>query len=172
MTSCTNNAMIVGYRGGAAGIVGYARNAEITSCTNSGSLGQNSTNSNNTAYKGGIACTLNNATVKDCVVKCDVFCSNPASEPQSPGGILGIAMGDKVTLKGCAYYGSISINKGDQALNCGGMVAVAEDDTVVEDCKFGGNINGIEASANNVQSLAVGNGLGQVSGITLWNGTL
>lgn len=172
MTSCVNNAMIVAYRGGAAGIVGYARNAVISSCSNWGSLGQNSGNNNNSAYKGGIACTLNNSSVKDCTVKADVFCSNPASEIQSPGGILGLSIGGGVTIQNCAYYGNITINKGDQPLACGGMVAVAEDDTVVNDCKFGGKVNGGEVSANNMESLAVGNGLGQVSGITLWNGTL
>ena len=172
MTSCINHEPVVAYRGGAAGIVGYARNAVITSCSNWGTLGQNSGNSNNSAYKGGIACTLNHSTVDNCTAKCDVFCSNPASEPQSPGGILGIAIGGGVTIKGCAYYGNLTVNKGDQALYCGGMVAVAEADTKVESCKFGGKVNGITASDNNVASLAVGNGLGTISDITLWNGTL
>lgn len=172
MTSCVNNDEIVSYRGAAAGIVGYARNAQISSCSNWGSLGQNSTNSNNSAYKGGIACTLTKSTIDNCTVKCDVFCSNPATEIQSPGGILALSISGGVTVKNCAYYGNITINKGDQPLACGGVVAVAQDDTVVEGCKFGGKINGIEASANNVESLAVGNGLGNVSNITLWNGTL
>ena len=172
MKSCVNSGMIVAYRGGAAGIVGYARNAQISSCSNWGSLGQNSGNNNNSAYKGGIACTLTNSTVKDCTVKADVFCSNPASEIQSPGGILGLSIDGGVKVQNCAYYGTITINKGDQPLACGGMVAIAEADTEVTDCKIGGRVNGIDVSANNVASLATGNELGQVSGITLWNGTL
>ncbi len=172
MTSCVNNSMIVAYRGAAGGVVGYARNASISSCSNWGSLGQNSTNSNNSAYKGGIACALTDSKVENCTAKCDVFCSNPASEIQSPGGILGLAIGGGVNIKNCAYYGNLTVNKGDQPLACGGIVAVSEDDTVVEECRFGGKVNGIEVSTNNVESLAVGNGHGKVSGITLWNGTL
>ena len=52
------------------------------------------------------------------------------------------------------------------------MIAASEDDTVMTDCKFGGKVNDITVSENNVASLATGNGLGEVSGITLWSLTL
>jgi hypothetical protein len=172
MTSCVNNEPIVAYRGAAAGIVGYARNATISSSCNWGSLGQNSTNSNNSAYKGGIACTLTKSTIDNCTVKCDVFCSNPASEIQSSGGILALSISGGVIVRNSAYYGNLTVNKTTEPLACGGVVAVAEADTVIDDCKFGGKVNGVDVSANNVASLAVGNGLGTVSNITLWNGTL
>ncbi|MBQ5756424.1 MAG: hypothetical protein IIV88_04105, partial [Erysipelotrichaceae bacterium] len=52
INNCQNGGSIQAYRGLAGGIAGFARNAQINSCTNYGSLGQNSTNSNNSAYKG------------------------------------------------------------------------------------------------------------------------
>ena len=170
--NCQNSGFIQSYRGLAGGLVGFARNAEILSCTNYGSLGQNSANSNNSAYKGGIACCVSKSIIKDCVAKCNVFTSNPASAVQSSGGILSISNGGGVTIEGCSYYGTLSINQSAQPEACGGIVSTAENDTVVKNCKFGGNVNGITISANNVAANAVGNGLGTCTDITLWDGNL
>ena len=174
MNNCTNDASIIAYRGIGGGIVGFARNAEISSCTNTGSLGQSSGNNNNSGVKGGIACWLIKSSITDCVAKCDVFCSNPASAVQSPGGILGVATGGGVSVTNCSYFGSLSINSETSTTPwaCGGIVSTPESDTIIKDCKFGGFVKGIEVSANNVESLAVGNGLGSITNVTLWNGTL
>ena len=172
MTNCMNGSMIVSYRGMAAGIVGFARNASITSCTNLGDLGQNSTNSSNAAYKGGIACWLSNSAIVDCVAKCNVFCSNPASAVQSPGGILSLSTDGGVSITGSSFFGVLSVNKGDQPFACGGIVSTAEEDTKVKDCKYGGRVNGIDISENNVSSYAIGNGMGSANGISIWNGTI
>lgn len=170
--NCQNSGFIQAYRGLAGGIVGFARNAEIKSCTNYGSLGQNSASSNNSAYKGGIASCISKSTIKDCVAKCNVFTSNPASAVQSSGGILSISYGGAVTIENCSYYGTLSVNQTAQPSACGGIVSTAEEDTIVKDCKFGGNVNGITISANNVAATAVGNGLGSCTNITLWDGNL
>ena len=170
--NCQNSGSVQSYRGVTAGIVGYARNAKIQSCTNFGSLGQNSTSSNNSAYKGGIACWLTDSSIEDCVAKCNVFTSNPASAVQSSGGILSISMGGGVSVTNCSYYGNLTVNQAASPEACGGIVSTPEADTVIKDCKFGGTVNGITISANNVEENAVGNGLGQLSNITLWDGNL
>jgi len=172
MSDCTNAAYIGAYRGMAAGIVGFARNATITGCNNFGDLGQNSGNNSNAANKGGIACWLTASSISNCIAKCNVFTSNPASAVQSSGGILSLATGGGVSVTGCSYFGILSVNKGDQPLACGGIVSTAEEDTVVKDCKYGGRVNGIDISENNVASYAIGNGIGSATGIALWNGNI
>ena len=169
MTSCVNSGGFKVYRGMAAGVVGFARNAEIVSCSNSGTLSQNT--SSNSPHKGGIAGWLMNSEVKNCVAKCDVYAATSGGNGQQAGGILSIARGGGVKITGCSYYGNVTVQNSGTPLY-GGVVAVAEADTVIDDCKFGGKVNGVDVSANNVGSLAVGNGLGKVSNITLWNGTL
>ena len=169
MTSCVNSGGFKVYRGIAAGVVGFARNAEIVSCSNSGTLSQNT--SSNSPHKGGIAGWLMNSEVKNCVAKCDVYAATSGGNGQQAGGILSIARGGGVKITGCSYYGNVTVQNSGTPLY-GGVVAVAEADTVIDDCKFGGKVNGVDVSANNVASLAVGNGLGIVSNITLWNGTL
>ena len=169
MTSCINSGDFNVYRGVGAGIVGFARNAEIATCTNNGSLAQNSYS--NAPHKGGIAGWLMKSEIKNCIAKCDIYAATSGGNGQQAGGILSIARGGEVKITGCSYYGNITVQQSGTPLY-GGVVAVSEDDTVVEDCKFGGKVNGIDVSDNNVASLATGNGIGQVSGITLWNGTL
>lgn len=169
MTSCVNSGGFKVYRGIAAGVVGFARNAEIVSCSNSGTLSQNA--SSNSPHKGGIAGWLMNSEVKNCVAKCDVYAATNGGNGQQAGGILSIARGGGVKITGCSYYGNVTVQNSGTPLY-GGVVAVAEADTVIDDCKFGGQVNGVEVSTNNVESLAVGNGLGTISNITLWNGTL
>lgn len=169
MTSCVNSGGFKVYRGMAAGVVGFARNAEIVSCSNSGTLSQNT--SSNSPHKGGIAGWLMNSEVKNCVAKCDVYAATSGGNGQQAGGILSIARGGGVKITGCSYYGNVTVQNSGTPLY-GGVVAVAEADTVIDNCKFGGQVNGVEVSANNVESLAVGNGLGTISNITLWDGTL
>ena len=169
MTSCINSGGFKVYRGIAAGVVGFARNAEIVSCSNSGTLSQNA--SSNSPHKGGIAGWLMNSEVKNCVAKCDVYAATSGGNGQQAGGILSIARGGGVKITGCSYYGNVTVQNSGTPLY-GGVVAVAEADTVIDNCKFGGQVNGVEVSANNVESLAVGNGLGSITNVTLWNGTL
>lgn len=181
MTKCSNDSRIIAYRGIGAGIVGFARNAEITSCTNLGPLGQTSGNINNSGFKGGIACWLTQSSIDNCVAKCDVFCSDPASCVQSPGGILGIATGGGVSVTNCSYYGAITHAYETKKVDgvevpapwaCGSIVSTPEEDTIISNCRFGGTVKGIEVTENNLSVYITGNGLGQVSGTTLWNGKL
>ena len=164
---CANGAVLASYRGCTGGIVAFARNAEISSCSNVGDMAV--TNSN-AAYKGGIACVLGKSSISGCTVKCNLFCSNPASAVQSPGGILSLSSGGGVTVTGCAWYGVMSVNKMDQPFCCGALVSTAEDDTVVSGCKAGGTINGVVLSENNISNYAVGNKLGKVENLSYWGG--
>ena len=170
MTGCTNGGALNSYRGCSAGIVAYARNAEITNCTNLGDLGQMS--NSNAANKGGIACTLAQSKVQGCIAKCNVFCSNPASAVQTPAGIVSLCLGGGVTVTDCSWYGTLSVNKTDQPLACGGIVGTAEGDTLVKNCKIGGKVNGSDLTENNVANYAIGNGLGSATGTTYWNGNM
>ena len=166
---CTNYATIESYRGCSAGIVCYARNATITACQHLGDL---SISGGNAPNKGGIACALYHSTIKDCDAKNNIFCSNPASAVQTPAGILSVAMGGGVTISGCRYFGVQTVNSGTSPFNCGGIVGTADAETVVENCKFGGKINGVEINENNLAEYAVGNGLGTCSGLEYWGGNL
>jgi len=169
MSACTNTGNTHAYRGTSAGIVCFARKATISDC--SSTCNQDMANSN-APNKGGIAAWLSQSTVSGCTAKGNVFCSNPASAVQSPGGIVSLSVEGGVKISGCSYYGVLSVNKGSEPNNCGGIIATAEEDTIVENCKYGGKVNGMDISENNVGQYAVGNGAGKVSGISLWNGNI
>ena len=169
MKDCINSGDLNAYRGIGAGIVGFARNAEIMSCTNNGSLAQHS--ASNSPHKGGISGWLMKSEIKKCIAKCDIYAPTSSTNSPKAGGILSIAKGGEVKITDCSYYGEIIVSKTETSLS-GGVIAASEDDTVLTDCKFGGKVNDITVSENNVESLATGNGLGEVSGITLWSGTL
>lgn len=170
ISGCSNTGHLVSFRGTAAGIVGFARNATITSCTNLGPVTQKN-DANNAPVKAGIAGCLSNSTIQECVAKCGVYAAKPGASNQRAGGLLSIVLGENVVISNSSYHGAITI-AADGAPYCGGLVSVGKEDTVIKDCKFGGTVNGITISANNVQDNAVGNGLGQLSNITLWDGNL
>ena len=170
--NCVNGGALASYRGCSGGIVGFARKAEINGCSNIGSMGQ-VTNSN-AANKGGVACWLDNSKVNNSWATCDIFCSNPASAVQSPGGIVSVSTEGGVSITGCSYYGMLSVNKPAEANNCGGIIATAESDTKVVNCRYGGSVKGVAISENNLSSYVVGNPSvePEVGGTTLWNGKM
>ena len=173
MTNCVNSNAVQSYRGNVGGILGFGRNATITSCTNTGELERLISNEEDAPFKGGIVAWLvGESSIVNCVAKCTVYAFAPGGAVHHPGGILSLAEG-KVTIDGCSYFGNVKSLPHDGITPVlGGIVSQASEETVVKDCKFGGTVEDIPVSDNNVASLAVGNGLGQVSGITLWNGTL
>ena len=179
ITGCVNSASIKSLRGNVGGILGFARNASVVSCTNTGDLGRIYTDatSHDAPYKGGIATWLVDSEIKDCAAKCLVYACGPGGANQRPGGILALADGN-VKVEGCSYYGDVkSLAADGKTPVCGGIVSVTRGTLVVKDCKFGGTVEGTPVSANNVASLAVGgkddeSGTIESTGITLWNGTL
>lgn len=176
ITSCTNAKEIFSYRGYSGGIVGFCHNATISGCRNIGSL--NNGSSDQSAYRGGIAGAAGNATISDCTATCDVTALVYGSADfGSGGGILGYARdaatgSDKVKIDGCSFFGTVKADKKstDKPEYPGGIVGLANDICTVSNCKFGGTIQGIDITENNVAANAVGGGKGNVSGITYWAG--
>ena len=175
MTSCVNSGNIIAFRGAGAGIVGFARNAEIISCTNSGDLSF-AGNISNASHKGGIVAWVENATIEGCVAKCKIETSNGASAPMTPGGILSYAYKGKVTISNCSYYGEATYNStATTAKSCGGIVGKVGSSVTftINDCKFGGKVAGLTISANNVEANAIGSGATvQAGSVKYWNGNL
>lgn len=172
ISSCSNAKSIFSYRGYTGGIVGYCINATITSCTNEGRLA-NGTNDQN-AYRGGMAGGVGNATVNGCSAKCDVTALVYGSADYGcAGGIVGLAKGDKdVLIEGCSYFGTVKSDKKstDKPEYPGGILGMGTEKSTVKDCKFGGNVQGVEINENNVSTKVIGNGVGTVEGISYWNG--
>jgi hypothetical protein len=176
ITNCTNLTVVGAYRGYTAGMVCYAKNATITGCSSRGDMGLY-----NASHKGGIASALEgDCTISNCEVKCSIHSLSQGGATGSPGGILSIDLnGDEtgnlasgvttgVTIENCSYFGTLD---GAGTPTNGGIVGVATDNTVIRNCKFGGVQQGADVSENNVEGLVTGNGKGQISGITYWNGS-
>lgn len=165
MTGCTNSGQILAYRGIGGGILGYARNATITSCTNTGTM--NVTNGTS-AIKGGIAAWLTQSTLSLCTARCDIYVEAPGGAAQNVGGIVAIANAE-VSVNGCKWFGNITQKNGTaQAL--GGIVGSAMEDTLVSQCRFGGTILAVPITENNVKAYAVGNNAVENPEVTFWNG--
>lgn len=179
INECVNSAQIKSLRGNVGGILGFARNASVTSCSNTGDLARYYTDatSHDAPYKGGIATWIVDSEIRNCVAKCLVYGCGPGGANQRPGGILALADGQS-SIDGCSYFGDVkSLAADGKTPVCGGIVSVTKGALVVKDCKFGGTVDGASVSANNVASLAVGGKDAEsatidCTGITLWNGTL
>jgi hypothetical protein len=174
ITDCSNTRNISTYRGYSGGIVGYCYNATLSGCNNLGRL-SNGTNDVG-AYRGGIAGAAGNATITGCDAVCDILSTVAGSADYAcAGGILGLVRGDEpVALSGCRFFGSVKSSKGntDKPECPGGIVGRGSEGTAITDCSYGGNIQGVEITENNVdtQTLVIGNGEGAVSGISYWAG--
>lgn len=176
VSSCTNAKDVMAYRGYTGGIVGFCINADISGCNNVGRL----SNGNNdlSAYRGGIAGSAGNARISNCSATCDILAKVYGSADYGcAGGILGIAReggsaGDKVSIEGCSYFGTLKSDKvsTDKPEYPGGILGLAIAETTISNCKFGGNVQGINITENNLATNAVGFGPGTVSGISYWAG--
>lgn len=172
ISSCTNGKDVMAYRGYTGGIVGFCVNADISGCNNIGRLNCGTTDLS--AYRGGIAGAAGNATISNCSATCDIYAKVYGSADYAcAGGIVGIAREDgPVSVSGCSYFGTVKADKMSTTKPeyPGGVIGLATEGCTVSDCKFGGNIQGIDISENNAAANAVGNGLGTVSGISYWSG--
>ena len=106
----------------------------------------------------------NAVTVSGGTIEADVYggCSDSAGSVTgntvavSGGTIKGVQVTED-TVSGNIYGGYSKNNE-------------ATDNTVIRNCKFGGNFQGADVSENNFQTLVTGNKRGQISGISYWNG--
>lgn len=177
---CTMKGNLCAIRGFVGGIAGYAYGASFTNCSwegNSKHLKIDKSD-NQAAYKGGIAGGLGNATIDGCTAKCELDAVQYGNSPSAdPGGIVGHVMsGDPVTIKNSAWFGKIATSRttAGELVSCiGGIVGSGESNTVVQNCRFGGSISGLDITQNNLNDLAVGNYATcqcTIEGLSLWNG--
>jgi len=176
MTECTNANAIFSYRGYTGGIVGYCYNAVITSCSNQGRMSNGANDQN--AYRGGIAGAAGKASVKDSWAICDITALVYGSADYGcGGGIVGLALsGDPLIIEGGSYFGTVKADKKatTKPEYPGGILGMGQSNSVVKNCRYGGNVQGVEISENNVSTVKniVGNEQGSVTGTTYWNGKM
>ena len=175
VSGCSASGFIQGFRGITAGIVGYAENATVSNCnvtadfSGSKMVGKNG-QANNAAYKGGVAGVLYKSSLKDCTVKSNIYASSPGSESATSAGILAIVTGEKVDVINCSWYGTLTVGTPKEDSYFGGIVASGSDDLTVNDCKYGGILNGTTINVNNVEDNAIGSKEGTINGISYWDG--
>ena len=178
--SCNNSTsgQVLNFRGFSGGVVGFARNATITDCSSQGF--QAASANDNAYYRGGIIGGVINSTVSDSWAKCSINSgAGGSAEAAFSGGIAGYVMGTApVTIKNCSYNGTLKSTKsGEKPIYPGGLVSFATDKTVITNCKYGGVIQDIEITVNNVSTLsyAVGNYDASgcsISGTEYWDGKI
>ncbi len=158
---CHNTGTVYAYRGMAGGIAGYISKAEVTDC-------DCTDNVTRAAPGGGIAGVCESCTISSCDVKCDIEGQSGGSAIGYAGGIVGESRAS--FLDGCRYYGAVTgvtsvggiIGQGDAGSSVGATSA----------CSFGGTVAGTEVTAENLSTTAVGNSLGTIKSLALWNGVL
>lgn len=171
ITSCTNEGVLVVYRGAAGGIVGYVDGARITDCTNKGDF---STNSSDTRLGrgGGIVAAAMNTEIEGCVNRATVVADDTAN-PITAGGVVG-ALLEGSTVRNCKHYGTLYFQLyGDpkKTFAGGGVAGTSVKGTTIDDCRFGGQFQGksgdpVALTADDVCSDSNFTG----SGNTLWDG--
>ena len=167
MTKCVNTGHPVSYRGLVGGIAGYVSNATLTDCSSNSDLTVSLYS--NASHKGGLVAVADGTTtLTGCTVQGGIRSANPGGALGTPGGLAGYANGP-LTIRNCAWYGTVEAAAAS-GVYFGALVGTGRDDTVISDCKFGGSVQGVTVSENNLETLAVGNGKGSLSGITYWNG--
>lgn len=178
--SCSNSTsgQVLNFRGFCGGVVGFARNATITDSSSQGF--QAASANDNAYYRGGIAGGIINSTISDSWAKCSINSgAGGSAEAAFSGGIVGYIMGDApVAIQNCSYNGILKSTKsGEKPIYPGGLVSYATDKTVITNCKFGGTIQDIEITVNNVSTLSYAVGNYEASGCTIsgteyWDGKI
>ncbi len=179
--SCTNNVNgdVLSFRGYAGGIVGFCRNATITSCSSRGF--QAATANDNAYYRGGIAGGVIKSNINDCWANCAINSgAGGSAEAAFSGGIVGwVLTNDSVNIKDCKYFGTLKCTpSGTKPVYPGGIVAAATAKTTISNCKIGGSVQGTDISINNATNAAyvVGNyGTNPgctISGMDYWDGKI
>ena len=181
ITSCTNEGALESSRGAAGGIIGFANNAEIASCTNSGSMA-----SGNRIMAGGIAGVAFNGTViSGSSADCIVSAATNGAGPGRTGGIAAV-LRQNSTIASCSFSGEV--RKPDDNTNygvgyAGAIVGIAATENSsnpitatpdatckVENCTVKGKVAETELTADNFASYLYGVADESIlSGNTYWN---
>lgn len=165
---CHNTGSVYAYRGAAGGIAGYLSNATITNCSSTEDITRS-------APGGGIAGVVSNCKISSCYVKSNITSADGGSACADAGGIIGEAVSSSVD--GCRYYGTIIENSqtitGKRVF--GGIIGKADAASsagVTTACGFGGTINGIPVTKDNLSTCAIGSTTGTRGTFYLWDGVL
>lgn len=155
--NCNNltTATLYAKRGYLGGIVGYAKYVATEGCRNEGS-----TATNLATYTGGVAGSLVESSITNCVVKADLESTNTAP---IIGGVAALADAASSVSLSKYYGGQISTVAG-----CvfGGVVGKSVAGATISTCGFGGTINNVAMIPANV----CGDANATLTDNYLWNG--
>lgn len=177
ISDCTNTGDMGSYRGLMGGIVGYVVKGAVSDCSVECNLYANT--AFGSPQTGGIAGAADDSTISNCWCKSDITAKLAGSLFARAGGVAAFLInGSK--LSNCAYYGSVAYVENANNSFSGGMAAEVYGAAVtIENCKFGGSVQGVEITADIIDSYVIGegsvsgtNGDANISGITVWDGTV
>ena len=164
ISGCTNTASVRSYRGMAGGIAGYLRNADISDCSNTGTMANG-----NRSYVGGIVGIADNTSISGCTATCKVGGSSAGSEIFSGGGIVGILWTGS-SCKSSSFFGDITSLTTSAGETAGSIAGSTSAGTMISGCKFGGSILGSGVTESNYQSFIAGDANAETSSCIYWNG--
>ena len=165
ISGCTNTASVRSYRGMAGGIAGYLRNAEISDCSNTGTMANGSR-----SYVGGIIGIADNTSVAGCTAICKVGGSSAGSEIYSGGGVVGILWTGS-SCENCAYFGDItSLTPTKPGETYGSVAGSTASGSKITGCRFGGTVLGSTVTESNYSSFVAGDSNASISSCSYWNG--
>lgn len=163
---CHNTGSVYAYCGAGGGIAGYVSNGTITDCTYIAEKGIT-----RSAPGGGIAGVTERSIISSCHINTDILGNQDATAATATadaGGVIGEAVSSVVN--GCRYFGTIT-----SPANSGGIIGKADDASsagVTTACGFGGTINGIPVTKDNLSTCAIGSTTGTRGTFYLWDGVL
>lgn len=167
ITSCSNTGTLESSRGAAGGIIGFANNVEMTSCTNSGSMASGSR-----IMAGGIAGVAFNGTViSESSASCIISASTNGAGPGRAGGIVAVLRQNSNVIS-CSFSGEVKKPDDNTSYGVGyagaivgvaatenssNPIAATPDATCkVENCKAKGKVADVDLTESNIASYLCG----------------
>lgn len=153
--NCTNQGKLRALRGYVAGIVGWAQNATIEDCNYTVGVFEQDINPH---ASGIIAGAYTSTNVKNCTAIVDINCGTGGSCNARAAGIVAVSSGTTL-IENCSYFGTITYNYNKSVTSneyYGGIIGYGDAQTTVKGCRYGGVVDGITISANNVLTYATG----------------
>ena len=155
--NCTSKGKLRALRGFVAGIVGWAQNATIEDCSYTTAAFENDINPH---AAGIIAGAYTSGSIKNCTAVVDIQVTNGGSCNPRGGGIVAIAQ--SVIVDGCSYFGNLTYGSAHSDITqngkdyLGGIIGDGDEDCIIRNCRYGGSVNAVTISTNNVETYAKG----------------
>jgi hypothetical protein len=155
--NCTSKGKLRAMRGFVAGIVGWAQNATIEDCSYTTAAFENDVNPH---AAGIIAGAYTSGSIKNCTAIVDIQVTNGGSCNPRGGGIVAMAQG--VIVDGCSYFGNLTYGNTHSTASqngkdyLGGIIGDGDEDCIIRNCRYGGSVNTVTITANNVETYAKG----------------